>query len=324
MCRWRCTGSASRKLSQAVMSAPLNRPLRGAILLAALVAALIAVACGGAALTPAPTPEPTGETTVLTLRPVLGSTDLSVGSNRLVFALLDSRSAPIRATAAELKLAYEQGDATVFRDGVEAVFRPWPAGLGGVFTVQVEFDRAGTWLAEFSPVDGEFAGEKARLVIAVAEQSATPGLGTPAPASDTRTASDAATLDEITSDLDPDPELYAISIADALRSGLPLVVSFATPAFCSSATCGPQLEIVKQLKEAYGDRANFIHVEIYANPKEMQGDPEIGEISPVVEEWGLPSEPYTFLIDEQGLIAAKFEAYVSYAELEEALVPLLK
>ena len=151
-----------------------------------------------------------------------------------------------------------------------------------------------------------------------------PGLGTPAPASDTRTASDAATLEEVTSDLNPDPDLYAISVADALQSGLPLVVSFSTPAFCSSATCGPQLSVVKQLKDSYSDKANFIHVEIYANPKEMQGDPESAEISPIVDEWGLPTEPYTFVIDVQGRVAAKFEAFVSYPELEEALVPLLE
>lgn len=286
----------------------------------ALLTALASAACVG----PTPSPTPTSETTVLTLRPVLGSTDLSVGSNRLVLALLDSRSAPIRATAAELILAFEQGDATSFRDSVEAVFRPWSAGLGGVFTAQIEFDRAGTWLAEISPLDGEFAGEKARLVFTVTEQSATPGLGTPAPASDTRTASDAATLEEVTSDLNPDPDLYAISVADALQSGLPLVVSFSTPGFCSSATCGPQLSVVKQLKDSYSDKANFIHVEIYANPKEMQGDPESAEISPIVDEWGLPTEPYTFVIDAQGRVAAKFEAFVSYHELEEALVPLLE
>ena len=43
-----------------------------------------------------------------------------------------------------------------------------------------------------------------------------------------------------------------------------------------------------------------------------------------MSEWGLPSEPYTFLIDAQGRVAAKFEAYVSYPELEEALVALLE
>jgi hypothetical protein len=242
----------------------------------------------------------------------------------LVLALLDSRSAPIRATAASLSLALEEGDATTFKDGVEAVFRPWPAGLGGVFTAQIEFDRAGTWLAEITPLDGEFAGEKARLVFTVTEQSATPGLGTPAPASDTRTASDAASLEEITSDLDPDPDLYAISVADALQSGLPLVVSFSTPAFCSSATCGSQLSVIKGLKNSYADEANFIHVEIYANPMQMQGDPDTAEISPILDEWGIPTEPYTFVIDAQGRVSAKFEAFVSYPELEEVLVPLLE
>ena len=43
-------------------------------------------------------------------------------------------------------------------------------------------------------------------------------------------------------------------------------------------------------------------------------------ISPVIEEWGLPSEPWTFLVDAEGRVAAKFEAFTSVEELQEALL----
>ena len=188
----------------------------------------------------------------------------------------------------------------------------------------MDFDKAGTWLAEISPRDGEAAGEIARIVFQVAERSVTPSIGSPAPPSRNRTASDVSSLDELTTDPDPDPGLYSLSIADALETGQPLVVTFATPAFCTSATCGPQVDVVKELKETYGDRANFIHVEIFSNPREMEGDISKGVVAEAVDEWGLPSEPWTFIVDGGGLVAAKFEAFTSYEELDEALARVVQ
>ncbi len=271
---------------------------------------------------PAPaTPTPTASDGVvnLSLRPVLASSDLSVGGSRVVFALIDANNAPVRASSATLTLAHEQ-DARIAQKGeVQAAWRSWPAGPGGVFEARIDFDEAGLWLAQISPNDGAAEGELARLVMRVSEESRTPAPGSPAPASMNRTASDVASLEELTSDVEPDPELYAMTIAEALRSGKPLVVAFATPAFCASATCGPQLDVVKELKENYRERANFIHVEVFDNPHEMRGDLSEGEVSPIFEEWGLPSEPWVFVIDAQGRVAAKFEGFASYDDLEQAL-----
>ena len=283
--------------------------------------AVLSFGCEGAGLSG---PTPTQQATVLALRPLLASTDLAVGRNRMVFALLDANSAPVKASAAEVLLSFSDGDVAVLQGQAEAVFRRWPTGPGGVFTVQVDFPRAGTWLAEITPRDGEAAGERARLLVEVQEQSATPALGSFAPSSHTRIASDVTTLDELTTDPIPDPDLYAMSIVQALERGRPLVVTFATPAFCTSATCGPQVDVAKALNETYGDRVNFIHVEIYANPKEMLGDLSKGRIASAVQEWGLLSEPWTFVVDAQGLIAAKFEAFTSYEELEDSLSALLQ
>ncbi len=276
---------------------------------------LLLAACSGSAK---PTPTPTDTPTVLNLRPILGSSDLAVGKNRLVFALLDATSAPVQASSVKMSLGYVQDKVATPQGTVMAAFRPWPVGPGGVFVAEVDFSRPGQWLAELTPTDGDAAGELARLVIPVSEHSITPALGAPAPATVNRTGSDAATLEKITSDLEPDPDLYAVTIAEAERSGKPTVVAFATPAFCTSRTCGPQVDVVKQLKNAYKGQGNFIHVELYANPQEMRTDLSKGMIAPAVEEWRLPSDPWTFVLDRQGKVAAKFEAFVSYEELETA------
>jgi glutathione peroxidase-family protein len=42
-----------------------------------------------------------------------------------------------------------------------------------------------------------------------------------------------------------------------------------------------------------------------------------------MRQWGLQSEPWTFLVGRDGLVKAKFEGSVSAAELEAAIRRLL-
>ena len=108
-------------------------------------------------------------------------------------------------------------------------------------------------------------------------------------------------------------------LSPSTTSVSPPLVVFSTPAYCQTATCGPQLDVIKQVKVEYADTMNFIHVEVYDNPHEIEGDLTNAVISPTVEEWGLPSEPWTFVIDSNGVIRAKFEAFTTREELDEAL-----
>jgi peroxiredoxin len=120
-----------------------------------------------------------------------------------------------------------------------------------------------------------------------------------------------------------DPDLYQTTIEQAVVSGEPTVVVFASPAFCTNAVCGPQIEVLQQLKAKYRGQANFIHVDFYDNPEEIQGDLDRARISPVVLEWRLPSIEWTFVIDRQGAITARFEAFATLDEVEEAFLEAL-
>ena len=121
-------------------------------------------------------------------------------------------------------------------------------------------------------------------------------------------------------DSDPDPDLYSRTIAEALDEGIPLVVSFATPAYCKTATCGPQLDTLKELKTTFSERVNFLHVEVYDNPPEIrESGISAAKLSPTLAEWGLPSEPWTFVVGTDGTVSAKYEGYVSSDELEVAI-----
>ena len=308
------------------------------LLITAAVAAL--AACGGDSTADSANKEAAPVSTATTA-PVTGSqgtaspaagdlqivfsvTDLSVGPNRIAFGLIDSVSGPLRNAAVQVSTFFltEAGQEGPL-ETVPAVFRPWPVGPGGVYTARVSFDRPGTWGlgAIILNADGSVRESSGR--IEVPGESLAPAVGSPAPRSVTKTALDVDKLEELTTDPDPDPDLYAMTIVEALDAGRPLVVSFATPAYCTSATCGPQVDVVKELKDRYGDRVNFIHVEVYDNPLEIEGDLRRGRLAEAITEWSLPSEPWTFIMDGDGLVSARFEGFTTRDELEEALSSLL-
>ena len=158
-------------------------------------------------------------------------------------------------------------------------------------------------------------------VLEVKAESATPAIGSPAPASRNKTIDDVESLEQLTTANPPDPELYRFTIADALALGKPLVVVFATPAYCKTATCGPQLGEIETLKERFESQAAFIHVEVFDNPHLIQGDLERAVAVPATEEWGLLTEPWTFVVDSDGAVAAKFEAFTTCPGDRRGLAP---
>ena len=282
---------------------------------------LVLTACTTSAPQPAPTPTPAPET----LRLALASSDLAVGSNRVVFGVLDEDTGPVHDADVVVSTFFLHP--TGGQDGpvetVDAVFRAWPVTPRGVFTAQLSFDRPGEWGIGAVVVDSDGAERKASARVRVKEEPATPTLGTAAPRSVSKTLADVEGFEQITTDFEPDADFYGMTIAEALDTGKPLLVVFSTPAYCQTATCGPQLGVIKELKTEYADRMNFIHIEVYDNPHEIEGDLSRAVISPTAEEWGLPSEPWTFIVDGGGIIRTKFEAFTTREELETALSDVL-
>lgn len=182
----------------------------------------------------------------------------------------------------------------------------------GLYVVRATFDEEGTWWVRLRP---EGMGPTQQAAFTVSATDPVPGVGDPAPAVPTSTLADHP-LEEISSDDEPDPAFYELSLDVALANRRPTVVVFATPAFCVSQTCGPMLDQVKAVAPAH-PAANFLHVEIYENLDATSAE-ELN-IVPAVTAWGLPSEPWVFVIDSQGNVAARFEGAMLTSELEAAL-----
>ena len=62
---------------------------------------------------------------------------------------------------------------------------------------------------------------------------------------------------------------------------------------------------------------NFIHIEVYRSLTEP------GELSATMQAWGLSTEPWVYLLDAKGLVAARLEGSASVAEIEPLLAELL-
>lgn len=282
---------------------------------------LLAAACSAApTATPIPTvpPVPNGPE----YGAIVITTDLAVGTNRVVFGIVDRSGMPVRSQQAQVRaLLLAPGDAPgVERASGVAEFKQWPAGPQGVFSTSLDFDTAGFWQLEVSTTGPDGASVVAQGALQVKEKSDTPSLGDPAPPSVTLTGADVEDLTHITSSTEPDADLYKLSVDQALTAGKPLVVVFATPAFCVSATCGPQVEVLSAVKDKFGDKANFIHVEVFKDPHLIQGSrPPIDATIPAVAEWNLPTEPWTFVVDKDGKVRAKFEQFTTGEEIESAL-----
>jgi hypothetical protein len=243
-----------------------------------------------------------------------------------VFGVIDSVSGPLTDATVEVS-SFRMTDSG--QEGPvqtkEADYHKWPGALRGVYTVNLSFDKSGKWGigAIVTRADGQVSPASVR--INVKEYASTPKTGALAPRSKNKTLADVdGNFAKLTTDQSPDADLYQMTIAEALDTGKPLMVTFSTPLYCQTATCGPQLSIIKDIKDDYKDQANFIHVEVYENPDEIEGDPiNNGKVAPALTEWGLPSEPWTFIVDRNGRIHSKFEAFTTREELEASLNDVL-
>ena len=240
---------------------------------------------------------------------------LEPGSQRVLLALVDPQSneflaSPDIGAAADFSGPTGESIGDVPLDFIWGV-----PDVRGLYRAIVDLPVAGAWSVTIS-ADGFPATQPASLI--VVEDTDMPQVGDPGPAVESAT-SDGPDFSAISSDPEPDPDFYRLSLDEAMADDRPTVVVFATPAFCTSETCGPVLDNVKQVAGEHPD-VDFVHVEIYEN---LDADSAEDLITvPAVDEWGLPSEPWVFVTDAEGLVTARFEGAVDPAELSAAVAGL--
>ena len=291
---------------------------------ALLILSALITACGGSTDEPdTPLPAGSGPTLdQLAARPgpdvalVAGTQDHARGPVRFSFLVLDREGRPVDRPRARVWIARSRESAPFLKTSA----RLEPVGVPGgyeddlgvthLYVTDVRIPRQGKFWVLAEPLGGRIQG-LGNLV--VKDEPAAPAVGSKAFPSRTPTLGDAP-IDELTTRVPPDRELLRHSVAESLEARKPFVVTFATPKFCSSRTCGPVVDVVDRVRRDFrGTDIRFIHVEIYE-----RNEPALG-VNEWVEEWRLPSEPFTFLVGRDGRIAATFEGSLSVRELHAAV-----
>ena len=127
-------------------------------------------------------------------------------------------------------------------------------------------------------------------------------VGQKAPALRTKTLADAGgDFSKITSYRYPDERMYQYSLDEALKTGKPILLEFATPGHCT--VCDVQLQQLKSLATKYESKVIFLHMDQYQNPEAFIA-------------YKVKGDPWTFMIDAQGVVRAKQPGRMLYGELE--------
>lgn len=204
----------------------------------------------------------------------------------------------------------------------------------GVYEAFVDLDEPGDWavritaeLADGTIRTGATSLSKQRPN-GIAEEPRVPAVGDDAPRTRNLTIDDIdgervlpAMVDSRAGDDDevPDPWIHDATIAEGIEDGRPVVALFATPAYCVSRFCGPITDTFADLAQRYDDRAEFVHVEVWRDYEERA-------LNEAAAEWIQTEhgghEPWTFLIDENGEIAARWDNVLDLDALVDELEQL--
>lgn len=130
-------------------------------------------------------------------------------------------------------------------------------------------------------------------------------VGATAPPVKTKTLADVdGDFSRITSYRYPDERMYQYSLDDALKTGKPILLEFATPGHCT--VCDKQLQMLKGLLAEYDQDVIFLHMDQYQNPEAFKAFRVMGD-------------PWTFMIDQDNKVVFKQAGRMLYGELDRVI-----
>jgi hypothetical protein len=187
-----------------------------------------------------------------------------------------------------------------------------PDAASVVYSTDIDFPSDGEWRIAALIKEGDGYTGTLLPSVMVGSVNRVPRVGDRAPLIHTPTPEDVGgDLSKITTRIPPDTQ-NQVDYADVLGKE-PIILLFATPQFCQSRVCGPVVDVAEQVKQLYGDKAAFIHMEIFND-----NDPSKG-VNQQVRAFHLPSEPWLFAIDRNGRVGAVIQSAFGVDALTEAV-----
>lgn len=245
---------------------------------------------------------------------LIASSDVTVVDNRVALTFWDG---PARFTAGEkVTVAIYLVDAEGAAGDKLWEGEATPFDMSGVeyWVVYPEFALAGNYgIQTFLTTENNEQYEN-RALLTVKADAAAPAKGEPVPPTDTLTLDDVDSVEELSSAGPYVEDFYRLSLEEATQNGKVSVISFATPGHCTSALCAPILLTMSNVYDKMPDSdINWLHIEIWR-------DFESEYLEPAVTDWNLPSEPWIFILDTDGTVAARLDGPVSVEELEQTIL----
>jgi hypothetical protein len=187
-----------------------------------------------------------------------------------------------------------------------------PGAAKAIYVSELDLPSAGNWYL-LAYLNSESGPQGAQLpTIQASDDNAVVDVGEPAPRVSTPTPADVGgDISKIDTRI-PADNMHRSDLRDVLGKK-PVILVFSTPQLCESRVCGPVVDVQAQVAEEMGDRAEFIHSEIY-------NENEIGNgVRPPVKAFRLPSEPWLFAIDENGIVRDRIEGPFGIEEVRRAV-----
>ncbi|MDP4635316.1 MAG: hypothetical protein NWS60_03440, partial [Ilumatobacteraceae bacterium] len=145
------------------------------------------------------------------------------------------------------------------------------------------------------------------------EQVLLPKVGDTLPKFDTPTFDDARGVDPICTRLPKPCPFHELTLTEALQLKKPVAYLVGTPAHCSTGTCTPALNQLIGVARTVGDRATFVHAEVYS-------DKAATVVAPAVKAFAMTFEPTLFIVDANSKIIDRLDAVFDAQEISEALM----
>jgi hypothetical protein len=282
-----------------------------------LAAAALSAGCGGSRASGGNSLDELLKRPGPTVGVTAGASEFVPGDVRFPFLVIRNDAKPVNRRAATVWVAtsrsrapFERVTARLEPIGIPGRSEPALGGVTSLYVAHLRIRRPGRYWVMAAPVGARI---QALGVLDVTARSRSIAIGAQAPRSATPTLATAPAA-TITTSRPPDLPLLRYSIAASLAAHGPFVVTFATPKFCTSRTCGPVVDVVDAVRRRFAARGiRFIHVEVFNG-----NDPQRG-YNRWMRAWGLRTEPWVFLVGGDGRVKAKFEGSVSEVELAAAV-----
>jgi len=246
------------------------------------------------------------------------------GENRLAFGLIDRETGfvygPSAVYVAAKPSATARGPYPAPADLLvtEAPYRSRQAAtekdpFAAIYSATVPLRRPGaTTVLVMTRLGKRFVVAPTTIEVSSAQADRVPDVGEPAPRVHTDTiASAKGDLESIDTRV-PTDSMHRVDFADVVGRK-PTALLFATPQLCESRVCGPVTDLAEQLKARYGDEMEFIHQEVF-----VDNDPSKG-LRPSLKAFNLTTEPWLFVVDARGRVAARLQGSFGLSAFEAAI-----